>query len=312
MRVAVLGHTGFLGKNVLEVFSQAGVMCQGASKSQGVDLRDYEQVVEFLATSQPDIIINCAAHVGSFNYVTENASAVVVDNSRMTLSVYEAMAKVCPKATIIHPLANCAFPAKAEFFKEEEWQDGPVHQTVMPFASTRRLIWSVGQSFAISQGINSIYLLVPNMYGPHDSSDPNQTAVLDALISRFLTAQQTHQNEVTVWGTGVAIREWVFSRDLARLMLTIAATPRRPELREPINVAQNSGLSVRELVDIIQSALGFTGQVRWDHSRPDGALKKVMDDTQFKKVFPEFQFTEFSDGIAATIAYYKSLIQFAE
>lgn len=312
MKVAILGHTGFLGKNVLEVFRQEGISCYGASKSQGVDLRDCGQVTAFLDAVKPDVIINCAAHVGSFNYVTENASSVVVDNSRMTLSVYEAMAKVCPQATIIHPLANCAFPAAAEFFKEDEWQDGPVHQTVMPFASTRRLIWAVGQSFAIDQGINSVYLLVPNMYGPHDSIDPNQTAVLDALISRFLTAQQANDNEVVVWGTGVAIREWVFSRDLARLMLEIAKNPRRPELRTPLNVAQNSGLSVRELVDIIQSTLGFTGRIAWDHSRPDGALKKVMDNTHFKSVFPEFRFTEFSDGISETIEYYKSVIQIAK
>ena len=107
MKIALLGHTGFLGKNVAEQLAHAGVAYVGASRSSGVDLRDPAQVVEFLAAVQPDVILHCAAHVGSFNYVTENAAAVMLDNSRMVLAVYEAMAQVCPRAVIVHPLANC-------------------------------------------------------------------------------------------------------------------------------------------------------------------------------------------------------------
>ena len=308
MKVAVFGHTGFLGQNVVDELTRVGVPYVGASRSTGVDLRDPEATATFLAREQPDVILHCAAHVGSFNYVTENAAAVMLDNSRMALALYEAMARVCPQAVVVHPLANCVYPANAEVFYDETWQDGPVHHTVLPFASTRRLMWAAGESFAISHGIRSVSLLVPNMYGPHDSPDPNQTAALDALISRFLTARRTGQAEVGVWGTGAAIREWIFAPDLARIMLEIALGPQRPGLDKPLNVAQNMGLSIRELADLIRHAVGYTGEVRYDHTKPDGALKKVMDDGHFREVFPDFAFTEFHQGIADTIAYYQQII----
>jgi GDP-L-fucose synthase len=308
MKIAVLGHTGFLGKNVVEHLKQAGVDYAVASRSTGVDLRQPAQAAAFLREAQPDVILHCAAHVGSFNYVTENAAAVMLDNTRLVLAVYEAMAEVCPQAVIVHPLANCVYPATAEVFYDEAWQDGPVHRTVLPFASTRRLAWAAGESFAISHGIKSISLLVPNMYGPHDSTDPNQTAALDALISRFLTAQRTGQTEVGVWGTGAAIREWIFAPDLARIMLEVARNPWHEELNQPLNVAQNTGLSIRELVGLICNSVGYTGTVRYDHTKPDGALKKVMDDTRFRKVFPDFKFMDFQDGVAATIRYYQTVI----
>ncbi|GAB3724548.1 GDP-L-fucose synthase [Hymenobacter agri] len=308
MKIAVFGHTGFLGKNVVDQLEQAGVSYVGASRSTGLDLRDTDATAAFLAREQPTVILHCAAHVGSFNYVTENAAAVLLDNTRMALALYEAMARVGSSAVVVHPLANCVYPASAEMFYDEAWQDGPVHRTVLPFASSRRLMWAAGESFAISHGIRTVSLLVPNMYGPHDSPDPNQTAALDALISRFLTAQRTGQAEVGVWGTGAAIREWIFAPDLARIMLDIARDPARAGLDKPLNVAQNTGLSIRELADIIRHAVGYTGEVRYDHTKPDGALKKVMNDQHFREVFPDFTFTEFHRGIADTIAYYQHII----
>jgi GDP-L-fucose synthase len=308
MKVALLGHTGFLGRNVQEQFRQAGIECVGAARSNGVDLRDVAQAAEFLARVQPDVILHCAAHVGSFHYVTEHASDIMLDNSRLVLSVYEAMTRVCPEAVIVHPLANCVYPATAEFYRDEAWQDGPLHPTVLPFASTRRLAWAAGESFAISHGIRSRYLLVPNMYGPFDSPDPNQTAALDALVSRFLTAQRTGAPSVTVWGTGKAIREWVFAPDVARVLLEVAHNPDLPGLQAPLNVAQNDGLSIRELVDIIQRTVGYSGSVEWDVSKPDGTPKKVMDDTHFRQAFPDFQFTDFQQGIEETIRYYQTVL----
>ena len=308
MKVAVFGHTGFLGKNVVDQLERQGVAYVGASRSTGLDLRDAVATADFLAREQPDVILHCAAHVGSFNYVTENAAAVLADNSRMALALYEAMAQASPKAVVVHPLANCVYPATAEIFYDEEWQNGPVHRTVLPFATTRRLMWATGESYAISHGLRTVSLLVPNMYGPHDSPDPNQTAALDALISRFLTAQRQGQPEVGVWGTGAAIREWIFAPDLARLMVDIARNPTRAGLERPLNVAQNTGFSIRELADLIRHTLGYTGTVRYDHTKPDGALKKVMDDQNFRAIFPDFTFTDFHEGIAQTIAYYQQII----
>ena len=111
--IAILGGSGFVGKNVVEVLKEGGKAFVTTSLSEGVDLRNLDACINFFEKTQPDYIINCAAHVGSLNYVTEQAANVILDNSRMILSMYEAIAKVCPNAIVINPIANCAYPATA-------------------------------------------------------------------------------------------------------------------------------------------------------------------------------------------------------
>jgi len=304
MNITVLGGTGFVGKNVCEVLNENNYSYTVGSKSTGLDLRDLDSCIKFFKEAKPDFVINCAAHVGSLNYVTEQAADVILDNSRMILSMYEATAKVCPNATIINPIANCAYPGKAETYCEDEWWNGHLHRSVLSYGSTRRLMWSVSECFNMQYGIRTISLLVPNMYGPYDSTDPNKAHALNALISKFVKAEKTGQDSIEIWGTGVAIREWLYAEDFGRILLKIIENPRMIGLAEPVNIAQNFGLSVRELVDTINTNFKFSGKIVYDPTKPDGAPKKVMDDRKFRKVFPNFEFTSFDEGIKNTMEYY--------
>ena len=307
MNICLLGSTGFVGRNVAGVLQNNNVAFKPVSRSLGTDLRDPEQSYRALKEINPAIIINCAAHVGSLNYVTRQAATVIADNSRMILSMYEAAAKACPKAIIINPIANCAYPAKAETFIEDYWWEGHLHRSVLSYGSTRRLLWSVGESYQMQYGMKSINLLVPNMYGPYDSTDPNKAHALNALISKFVKARETKQEEIIIWGTGVAIREWLYAEDFGRVVLEIIRNQNMLGLAEPLNIAQNFGLSVKELVDLISGMFDYKGNIRWDTGMPDGAPKKVMDDRKFRKVFPSFTFTPFNEGIKNTIMYYQSI-----
>jgi GDP-L-fucose synthase len=306
-RILVLGATGFVGKTVSAKLEKNGIPFFGSSLSTGTDIRDIGQVKSLLERTKPDIIINCAAHVGSLNYVTEKAATIVLDNSRMIMNLYEAVAEFNSRILIIHPIANCAYPAKADLFIEDNWWDGHLHRSVLSYGSTRRFLWSVGETFTMQHGIRSIYLLVPNMYGPNDSSNPDKAHALNALVSRFVKAEYLEQNEITLWGTGIAIREWLYADDFAEIILFVINDPDIIGLSEPLNIAQNFGLSVKELAYIINKCFGNKFIVKWDHSMPDGAPKKVMDDTRFKKVFKDFEFTNFQKGIAETIKYYQSI-----
>lgn len=305
--IILLGANGFVGKNVAEVLSENKLSFVSASRTTGIDLRDSEQTSAFLSKHKPAFIINCAAHVGSLNYVTEQAANVISDNARMILGMYESVEKTCPKAIIINPIANCAYPAKADTFIEDQWWNGHLHRSVLSYGSTRRFLWTVGESFQMQYGVRSIYLMVPNMYGPYDSTDPNKAHALNALISKFVKAQQANQQKIEIWGTGIAIREWLYAKDFGQIVLKVLKNPNMLGLSEPVNIAQNFGLSVKELVNVIQSTFNYTGEIVWDASKPDGAPKKVMDDRRFRKIFHEFKFTEFNEGIRHTIDYYKSL-----
>lgn len=307
MKILLLGHTGFVGRNVGEVLTQGGIEWQGASRSSGVDLRETKQVEELLKRTKPDFIVNCAAHVGSLNYVTQMAADVIEDNSLMGLALYQAAARQAPGARVINPIANCAYPATEETFVEDEWMNGPLHRSVLSYGATRRLLYWIGESFQMQHSIRSVYFLVPNMYGPHDSTDPNKAHALNALTAKFVKAKIEQAAEVEVWGTGVAIREWLYAPDFGRIVVEFIRNPDMVGLSEPLNIGQHFGLSVRELVEIIRKACSYEGNIRYDHSKPDGAPKKVMDDKRFRKVFPEFKFTSQRDGLAACVDFYKGI-----
>ncbi len=311
MKIALLGASGFVGRNIHGLLMENSLDVYPASRSTGVDLRDPVAATLFFEKVKPDFVINCAAHVGSLNYVTTQAADVIVDNSQMLIGMYQAIAAVCPRAVIINPIANCAYPAKADSFVEDAWWDGHLHRSVLSYGATRRLMWSLSESFSMQYDIRTISLLVPNMYGPFDSTDPNKAHALNALISKFVKAKHENQNELEIWGTGVAIREWLYAPDFARIVLRIVSGPEILGLDEPINIAQNFGLSVRELVTVIQRHFKFEGSVRFDPSKPDGAPKKVMDDKRFKKIFADFRFTDFNSGVKQTIDYYESIYPYA-
>ncbi len=305
-KILLLGATGFVGRNVAHQLNKAEIDFEKSSKSLGTDLRDLKQTKELFLNVMPDIIINCAAHVGSLNYVTENAANIILDNTKIIMNMYEALSNINPKVIIINPLANCAYPAKADKFVEDNWWDGHLHRSVLSYGSTRRFMWTIGESFDMQYGIRSIYLLVPNMYGPFDSTDPNKAHALNALISKFVKAEAEHKEELEVWGTGIAIREWLYAADFGKIVLEITNNINIIGLTEPTNIAQNFGLSIKELVQIINMRFDKNLVIKWNHKMPDGAPKKIMDDIKFKKVFPKFKFTDFEKGITETILYYKS------
>lgn len=306
-RIIVLGGNGFVGSNVCESLADANMDYRIVSRATGVDLRENGSLNDVLSETKPDFIINCAAHVGSLNYVTEKAADIISDNTRMILSLYNAVAKTADRAIVINPIANCAYPGKADLYIEDQWQDGGLHRSVLSYGSTRRLLWAVAECFFMQHEVKSINLFVPNMYGPHDSTDPNKAHALNALISKFVKARRLNQQVIDIWGTGIAIREWLYAKDFGKAVVRVVSNPKMIGLSEPVNIAQNFGLSVRELVGIINAKFEDAFIIKYDPSKPDGAPKKVMDDKKFQKIFPGFIFTDIDEGIKNTIHYYESV-----
>ena len=309
--VLVLGGTGFVGRNVLEFLEQSNFTSLSVSRASGTDLRDPVATAKLFRQHKPEVIINCAAHVGSLNYVTRQAAEIVSDNTRIILALYEAVANECPGALIINPIANCAYPATVSTFEEDHLWDGALHRSVLSFGSTRRFLWATAECFRMQHGIRSVHFLVPNMYGPYDSTDPDKAHALNALVAKFVKAVNSGAGEVAIWGSGVAIREWLYAPDFARVVIEVLKDPKMIGLTEPLNVAQNFGLSVREIVDLVAGATDFKGEIIYDHMMPDGAPRKVMDDRRFRKVFPNFAFTPLHEGIQSAIVYYRTLLSTA-
>ncbi len=299
-----------MGRNVSESLQSGGHNIFPLSRTDGLDLTDFKSTVKFLNEIKPEIIVNCAAEVGSLNYVTQKAADVFDNNMRMLLNLYKAVLETCPQAVIINPVANCAYPGNLDFYSEDKFWDGKIHNSVLSYGSTRRMITVLSECYKMQHNIKSINYFVPNMYGPYDSPDPNKAHALNALISKVVKAKHENKNEIEVWGTGRVIREWLYVKDFAEITLRTIREPDNAKFDVPFNIGQNSGLSIKELAGIILKESRFGGEVVWNTSMPDGARKKVMDDKIFREKFPDFKFTGFIEGIRETIKYYESIYPF--
>jgi GDP-L-fucose synthase len=306
MNILILGASGFVGRNVSKIFDLNKIAYRAIS-SEDVDLLNSEVTQSYLKNDPPDFIINCAAHVGSLNYVSQNAADIITDNSRMILNLYEAVSLLTKRPVLINPIANCAYPSTSQTFSEEQLWNGQLHRSVLAYGASRRFLLYTAECYSWQHDIKSIHLLVPNMYGPFDSTDPNKSHALNALVSKFVKAEKEKKKEIEIWGTGVAIREWLYAEDFGRIILEIINSKKTTGFAEPVNIAQNSGLSVKELVEIINGFFDNKFNIRWNESMPDGAARKVMDDRKFRKIFGNFVFTEFGHGVKKTVDYYNSI-----
>jgi GDP-L-fucose synthase len=312
MNILVLGGTGFVGTNVMEVLSKAkGMKPINISKSNGYDLQKKTEVIRAIKEFKPTYIVNCAAHVGSLNYVTEFAADVIKNNTEMIIALYEAISEINKDIVLINPIANCSYPGDAITYKENEWMNGPIHNSVLSYGNSRRLLWAFSECYKMQYGLKTINLLVPNMYGEHDSTDPNKAHALNALIGKFVKGDFENNKVLNIWGSGKVVREWLYAKDFAKVIeLIINDEKLQGILGENTNIAQMSGLTITELVNIINKQFDSSFELEYDTTKPDGAPQKVMDDEKFRSIFKDFRFTDFEVGIAKTVESYKSQLPY--
>ncbi len=280
---------------------------QPISRSNGVDLANYSLTENFFNKNKPDVIINCAAHVGSVNYVTKHSADIIFDNTQIALNIYQAASAVCPNVRIINPLSNCSYPGNSDIQEESDWLVDEVHESVFSYGNTRRIIYMISKCYQKQFGINSINFLVPNTFGPGDSIDPNKTHALNGIIVRMINAKINKDQKFEIWGTGKPIREWAYVDDVVKILIEGMTTEQ--DLLYPINLAQNKGFSIKDSAELIKKALKYNGQLYFNTKYQDGAPVKILDNNLFNKKFPNFKFYDHYKGLEKTINYYKSQIK---
>jgi len=305
-RVAVLGGTGFVGRNLCEVLAAHGVEHRAFSRLTGCDLLDLETAWSKLSAYQPDYLVNCAAVVGSVNYVRDFGADVIDVNTRMLLNLYK-IAQQMRTATVINPVANCAYPGVLDLYDERRFWDGPIHPTVLSYGTTRRMMLALSRCYADQYGIRSVNLGVPNIYGPFDSTNPNKTHALNALVMKFVRAKRQGEPVVEIWGTGKPVREWLYVRDFGEVVYLVISGG-GTTAAELTNIGQKKGYSVDEIADLIRGAIGYEGRLEHNTAYPDGSPQKVMDDALFRQTWPAFRFTPIAEGIAETARYYERIL----
>ena len=299
-KVAVLGGGGFVGRHVVEILRARGIEPVVPTTAQGWDFRDPTNTARFFDANKPEIVINCAAHQGGLAYQRIHPAQIYRDNMLMGLNtLHEAWR--CGARKYVNVVAACSYPGYVDgILSEDNYWDGPLHETVIAYGFTKKAQVVQGQCYRREHGFKSVHLIMTNLYGPHEHFHPDRSHGLAALLRKFVEAKRDGSPNVVVWGTGKPVREWLFVKDAAQAIVAAADCY---EGEEPLNVSLAGGLTITELAELIKDIVGYGGEIVYDLDKPDGAMVKTFTNDRIKKALGWTPQTTMKDGISMTLQW---------
>ena len=302
-KVFVPGGNGFLGKRVVNKLEEKGIGYVSLSLRNGYDFRDVKQTRELFEQERFDALINCAAFVGGIQFGYEKPGEIFYNNILMSTNLMES-ARLTSVKRFVNPISNCSYPGHlTKDFKEEEWWDGQLDESVLVYGFVRKATWVQSWAYYKQYDFETVNLILPNMYGPGDHFEEKRSHALGALIMKFVEAKRKNLPHVIVWGSGKPVREWLFVDDGAEILVKALETG--PTV-DPINVGVGKGISILELAELIRDIVGYKGKIVLDRSKPDGAPHKTMDNSKLKALFNWVPPTSLRNGIEQTVEWYRS------
>ncbi len=298
--ILVTGSLGFLGNSVCNLLTKKNIPFFGTSQRLGVDLRNQKQTFKLFEEIKPKYVINCASFVGGIQFGLKHQAEIFSNNMKMSLNLLEA-ANIFKTKRIVNPISNCTYPGKASFFKEEEFWDGPLHESVMVYGMVRKAFWVGSYAYEKQFGMDIINLILSNMYGPGDHFEEERSHALGAIIMKIVEAKKNNIPEVIIWGSGKPVREWLYVDDGADALVRALDIPKSTD---PINIGVGKGISILDLANLVKDIVGYSGKLVLDLSKADGAMYKTVDGSKGEKIFNWKPTKELREGIQETINYY--------
>jgi GDP-L-fucose synthase len=299
----VTGGAGFLGRAIVRRLEAANAREIFVPRSKDYDLRTREGVDRALGDGRPDLVIHLAAVVGGIGANRENPGRFFYENAIMGIQLME-QARVVGVEKFVSIGTVCAYPKFTPVpFREDDIWNGYPEETNAPYGLAKRMLLVQGQAYREQYGFNAIYLLPVNLYGPGDNFDPKSSHVVPALIKKSIDATEEGANQLDVWGTGAASREFLYVEDAAAGILLAAEKYDGPE---PVNLGTGQEITIRDLVWLIAEKTGFAGEIRWDATKPDGQPRRAMDTTRARELFGFVAQTSLEEGLGATIQAYRA------
>jgi GDP-L-fucose synthase len=300
MTVIVAGATGLAGSAIVKAFEAKGQKVIGINRSV-VNLMDSKATEDFVFQSKPSLIIDAAAKVGGIGANNSYPVEFLSDN----LTIQSNLMRAAHKAGVPNFVflgSSCIYPRDcAQPIKEEYLMTGPLEATNSAYAVAKIAGIEMVNSYRKEFGTKWISLMPTNLYGPRDNFDLGASHVLPAFIRRFVEAAESGADKVTLWGSGAPLREFLHVDDLAQAVV-LASEKYDSSLH--LNVGTGEDLSIKELAQKVAHAAGFTGDIEWDATKPDGTPRKVLDVSRVKALGWKPTIT-LEEGIASTIAWYK-------
>lgn len=301
-RVCITGGSGFLGSYVVEKLKARGCREIFVPRSCDYDLRHRAAVVRMFDDARPDVVLHLAAVVGGISANGDNPGKFLYDNATMGLEVMDE-ARVRSVAKFVQLGTICSYPKFASVpFRESDLWNGYPEETNAPYGIAKKLLLVQAQAYRRQYGLNAIYLLPVNLYGPRDNFDPKTSHVIPALIRKCLEARNSGEKRITVWGTGTPSREFLYVDDCAEGILLAAERYDKPE---PVNLGIGSEITIRDLVALIMRVTDFAGDVAWDGTKPDGQPRRRLDTSRAAAEFGFKAKIGLEEGIRATVQWYE-------
>jgi GDP-L-fucose synthase len=301
-RICVTGGAGFLGSFVVEELERHGCREVFVPRRKDYDLTTTGGVERLFADARPQVLFHLAALVGGIGANRRNPGRFFYDNAIMGIQLIEyARRHHVEKAIVVG--TTCSYPKFTPVpFREEALWDGYPEETNAPYGIAKKALLVQCQAYREQYGMNAIYLLPVNLYGPRDNFDLDSSHVIPALIRKCLEAKRSGAREIICWGDGSATRAFLYAADAAEGLVLAAE---RYDGADPVNLGTSQEVSIRELVELIVQLCGYTGRVVWDATQPNGQPRRCLDTSRAEREFGFRARTTLTDGLAATLKWYE-------
>ena len=299
MKILLTGSGGFLGQNLIPILSEEHSVY--GPRSSNWDLRHQRTCKELIAHTKPEVIVHAAGSVGGIGANQENPGKFMYENLIMGANIIHAAKEYGVKKFVLLGTV-CSYPKHTPVpFKEEYLWEGYPEETNAPYGIAKKTLMKMVETYNEQYGFNGVNLIPVNMYGPHDHFNLTSSHVIPALILKVYNAMKNNEGCIILWGTGQVSREFLYAEDCGqaiKLAIEIDVPP------SPINIGTGKEIKICELASEIAEQMGFSGEIFYDSSKPDGQPRRCLDTNKAKELLGFEAKTSFQEGLKKTIEWF--------
>jgi GDP-L-fucose synthase len=304
-RVLITGGGGFLGSHIVDRLTRMGCREVVAPRRKDFDLIRPDATERLFKEQRPQVVIHAAGAVGGIIANRESPGRFFYENAIMGLQLIEACRRYGVQKTIVIGTI-CAYPKFTKVpFREEMLWDGYPEETNAPYGVAKKALLVQCQAYRKQYGMQSIFLLPANLYGPRDHFDLHTSHVVPALIRKFVEGREEKKDSVTLWGDGSPTRDFLFVEDAAE---AVVAAAERYWGSEPVNIGTGREVTIRELAAATARLTGFEGRVDWDETKPNGQGRRCLDVSRAEREFGFRARTALETGLQLTLEWYTASV----
>ncbi|WP_304488648.1 NAD-dependent epimerase/dehydratase family protein [Dyella sp. 2HG41-7] len=296
-RIYVAGHRGLVGGAIVRHLTSLGARNLILRSHRELDLSNQAAVDEFFAAKRPDYVFLAAAKVGGIHANSTYPAEFIRDNLAIQTNVIHSAWKHRAKKLLFLG-SSCIYPRDCpQPIKEEYLLTGPLESTNEPYAIAKIAGLRMCQAYRREHGFDAIVTMPTNLYGPGDNYHPENAHVIPALIRRFHESKLSNASDINIWGSGKPLREFLYVDDLARALVLLMEHYSGEEM---VNVGSGIEVSIATLAHAISNVVGYEGKIMFDHSKPDGTPRKLLDCSRMRALLGPTVMTALEDGLTKT------------